>query len=68
MISYIMVGTNNFDKAVEFYDTLMSEMGAEKAYATELERMMRMHRPGNVFPTWHRCWNVMTSICMIFSI
>lgn len=35
MISYIMVGTNNFEKAVEFYDTIMSEMGAVRAYTTD---------------------------------
>ena len=35
MISYFMLGTNNFEAAVKFYDSLMIEMGAEKAYATE---------------------------------
>ncbi|OGT77882.1 MAG: glyoxalase [Gammaproteobacteria bacterium RIFCSPLOWO2_02_FULL_56_15] len=35
MISYFMVGTNNFDEAVKFYDALMSEMGAQKAYTTD---------------------------------
>jgi Glyoxalase/Bleomycin resistance protein/Dioxygenase superfamily len=35
MISYFMFGTNKFEEAVNFYDVLMSEMGAEKAYATE---------------------------------
>jgi len=35
MISYFMMGTNNFDMAVKFYDALMSEMGAQKVYATD---------------------------------
>ena len=35
MISYFMVGTNNFAKAVMFYDALMAEMGAEKVYKTD---------------------------------
>lgn len=35
MISYFMVGTNNFEDAVKFYDPLMAEMGAEKVYQTK---------------------------------
>jgi len=35
MISYVMVGTNRFDEAVAFYDVLMTDMGATRAYATE---------------------------------
>ncbi|MES2623786.1 MAG: VOC family protein [Pseudomonadota bacterium] len=35
MISYFMLGTNNFEKAVQFYDALMTEMGAQKVYATD---------------------------------
>lgn len=35
MISYFMFGTNNFDKAIKFYDVLMDEMGASRAYATD---------------------------------
>ncbi len=35
MISYVTVGTNRFDEAVAFYDTLMAEMGAVQAYATD---------------------------------
>ena len=35
MISYFMFGTNRFEEAVKFYDVLMSEMGAEKAYETD---------------------------------
>ena len=34
MINYVMVGTNRFDEAVAFYDVLMTEMGATRAYAT----------------------------------
>lgn len=35
MINYLMVGTNNFDAAVAFYDALMADMGATKVYATD---------------------------------
>ncbi len=35
MISYFMLGTNNFDKAMAFYDALMDDMGAQKVYATD---------------------------------
>ncbi len=35
MINYVMVGTNRFDEAVAFYDALMTDMGATRAYATE---------------------------------
>ena len=35
MISYFMVGTNNFSAAIKFYDRLMSEMGAGKAYEAD---------------------------------
>ncbi len=28
MIGYVMLGTNNFDKAAEFYDQLLAEIGA----------------------------------------
>lgn len=31
----MMVGTNKFDAAVAFYDALMTDMGATRAYATE---------------------------------
>lgn len=30
MIGYQMVGTNNFDKAAQFYDALLGEMGAKR--------------------------------------
>ena len=35
MISYITVGTNRFDDAVAFYDAIMPDMGAVRAYAAE---------------------------------
>jgi len=35
MISYFMVGANNFPEAVKFYERLMTEMGASKVYETE---------------------------------
>ena len=35
MINYVMIGTNAFEAAVAFYDALMAEMGATRAYATE---------------------------------
>ncbi len=35
MINYVMIGTNRFDEAVAFYDALMTDMGATRAYATE---------------------------------
>ena len=35
MINYVMIGTNRFAEAVAFYDALMAEMGATRAYATE---------------------------------
>jgi catechol 2,3-dioxygenase-like lactoylglutathione lyase family enzyme len=35
MISYVMAGTNRFDAAVAFYDALLTDMGATRAYSTE---------------------------------
>ncbi len=35
MINYVMIGTNRFDAAIAFYETLMTAMGATRAYATE---------------------------------
>jgi catechol 2,3-dioxygenase-like lactoylglutathione lyase family enzyme len=35
MISYFMLGTNQFDRSVAFYDALMTAMGAQKVAATE---------------------------------
>jgi hypothetical protein len=34
MISYLMVGTNDLPRAVKYFDSLMSEMGASKVYET----------------------------------
>jgi predicted lactoylglutathione lyase len=30
MIGYVTLGTNNFEKAAKFYDTLFAEMGAKR--------------------------------------
>jgi len=35
VINYIIVGTNEFERAVAFYETLMAEMGATRVYVTE---------------------------------
>jgi hypothetical protein len=35
VINYLMVGTNRFEEAIQFYDALMTEMGAVQVYATE---------------------------------
>jgi hypothetical protein len=35
MINYIIVGTNRFEEAIAFYDSLMADMGATRVYATE---------------------------------
>lgn len=35
MINYVMVGTNRFEEAVAFYDSLMRELGASRVYATD---------------------------------
>jgi uncharacterized glyoxalase superfamily protein PhnB len=35
MINYVMVGTNRFPEAIAFYEALLTEMGATRAYATE---------------------------------
>jgi catechol 2,3-dioxygenase-like lactoylglutathione lyase family enzyme len=35
VINYLTIGTNRFDEAVAFYDALMADMGATRAYATE---------------------------------
>lgn len=34
MIGYLMLGTNDLEKAVDFYDELFFEMGATRAYET----------------------------------
>ncbi|WP_300072603.1 VOC family protein [uncultured Ruegeria sp.] len=38
MIGYVTLGTNNLEKAGAFYDTLLAQFGAERAYT--LERMI----------------------------
>ncbi|MCF6195430.1 MAG: VOC family protein [Emcibacter sp.] len=30
MLGYVMVGTNNFDRAAEFYDKILAELGAKR--------------------------------------
>jgi catechol 2,3-dioxygenase-like lactoylglutathione lyase family enzyme len=35
MINYVMIGTNRFAEAIAFYETLMTEMGATRAYSTD---------------------------------
>jgi hypothetical protein len=35
MINYVMVGTNRFEQAVAFYETLMTEMGATRIHVGE---------------------------------
>jgi catechol 2,3-dioxygenase-like lactoylglutathione lyase family enzyme len=32
MVSYLMVGTNDLPRAIRYFDALMAEMGATKAY------------------------------------
>lgn len=35
MIGYITLGTNDLERAAGFYDALLSELGASRAYATD---------------------------------
>jgi catechol 2,3-dioxygenase-like lactoylglutathione lyase family enzyme len=35
MINYLMIGTNRFDEAVPFFDSILVDMGATRVYATE---------------------------------
>ncbi len=35
MISHLMLGTNDLEKAIKFYDDLLSELGATRAYNTD---------------------------------
>ncbi len=35
MINYLMIGTNRFEAAQQFFDTLLTEMGATRVYATD---------------------------------
>jgi len=36
MIGYTMVGTNNLERAIKFYDPLMAEMGLDQRYRDDL--------------------------------
>ncbi len=36
MIGYTMVGTNDLERAIRFYDPLMAEMGLDRCYRDEL--------------------------------
>lgn len=35
MISYVMLGTNGLGKALDFYDALLADIGAKRAFTTE---------------------------------
>ena len=35
MIGFVMVGTNNLDKATQFYDTLLSTINLQRVVANE---------------------------------
>lgn len=35
MINYVIVGTNRFEEAIAFHHAILTEMGAERVYATE---------------------------------
>ncbi|KCZ47434.1 VOC family protein [Hyphomonas pacifica] len=35
MLAYLTLGTNDKDKALEFYDAVMAEMGAKRAFAND---------------------------------
>jgi len=35
MIGYVTIGTNNFDRAVRFYDELFAEFGEQQLWKTE---------------------------------
>ena len=35
MINYLMIGTNRFEAARSFFDTLLTQMGATRVYATD---------------------------------
>lgn len=35
MIGYVTVGTNDFDKAMAFYDELLSTVGAKRAWNSD---------------------------------
>jgi predicted lactoylglutathione lyase len=35
MINYVMLGTNDLQRSADFYDRLLTALGASRAYATE---------------------------------
>ena len=35
MIGYVTIGTNDLGRAVSFYDTVLSELGASQLYSTD---------------------------------
>lgn len=35
MIGYVTIGTNDLSRAMSFYDTVLSELGASQLYATD---------------------------------
>jgi predicted enzyme related to lactoylglutathione lyase len=35
MIGYVTIGTNDLDRAMSFYDTVLSELGASQLYSTD---------------------------------
>jgi catechol 2,3-dioxygenase-like lactoylglutathione lyase family enzyme len=35
MLGYATLGTNNYDKALAFYDTLLAEMGGKRAFSND---------------------------------
>ncbi|MEX0584085.1 MAG: VOC family protein, partial [Sneathiella sp.] len=39
MIGYVTLGTNDIEKATEFYDTLLGEIGAKRVLSNERLRM-----------------------------
>jgi catechol 2,3-dioxygenase-like lactoylglutathione lyase family enzyme len=41
-IGYVTIGTNNFDRALEFYDALIGEMGGKRLMPTPVGQMYRL--------------------------
>ncbi|MDB4976384.1 MAG: hypothetical protein JWN48_4725, partial [Myxococcaceae bacterium] len=35
MIGYVTIGTNDLDRAVSFYNTVLPELGASQLYSTD---------------------------------
>jgi catechol 2,3-dioxygenase-like lactoylglutathione lyase family enzyme len=46
MLSYITLGTNDFDRAAAFYDELLSVFGAKRAIQTERMILWSNGKPG----------------------